>query len=120
MRGLDIKDAEMFFHMLTAVTEEEEVNIQTFVEGALRMRGVASSLDLYTLSFEVKIMHLHHRQFAKRWEAALAELRLDLANLRACHAAPTANLEGTPSEDFSCRNDPGVFRGPADFRSRNI
>merc|ERR1712066_860626 len=79
MRGLDIKDAEMFFHMLTAVTQRDEVDIQTFVEGALRMRGFASSLDLHTLSFEVKVLHLHHKEFVRQCLNGLVQLRVDLA-----------------------------------------
>merc|ERR1712217_856251 len=83
MRGLDIKDAEMFFHMLTAVTQEDEVDIQSFVEGALRMRGFASSLDLHTLSFEVKNLHMRQRQFVKQCMDSLVQLRGDLAELKA-------------------------------------
>merc|ERR1719322_1351324 len=63
-RDLQVKDAEMFFNMLTSVTGDVEVDISTFIAGCLSMRGVASAMDLHSLYFEVKMMHIQHREFS--------------------------------------------------------
>merc|ERR1719254_304675 len=85
IRGLEIKDAEMFFHMLTAVTGEDEIDISTFVSGCLGMQGLASSVDLHALSFEVKVMHVSHREFIGRWESEVSSIRAALDDLATIH-----------------------------------
>jgi hypothetical protein len=67
VRGLNIKDTSMFFHMLSSASKglhkdaecedyEENVDLRAFVTGCMRLKGVASCMDLYTLSWEVKQM----------------------------------------------------------------
>merc|ERR1719379_1330508 len=57
-RGLDIKDTETFFKMLRACnSSSEEVDFTTFVKGCMRMKGVASSIDVQTLHFECRQVH---------------------------------------------------------------
>jgi len=75
LRDLDIKDAEMFFHMLCEVTGSEEVDISTFVTSCMRMRGLASSLDLHALSFELKVLHISQRRFVDSFHAEMENLR---------------------------------------------
>merc|ERR1711862_399392 len=60
VRGIDIKDAHGFFDMLTTLDGEgnTEVEIETFVAGCLRMKGMATSVDLQTLRYEVKLTML--------------------------------------------------------------
>merc|ERR1712216_23826 len=59
VRGIDIKDAAMFFQMLCASAEVHggEVDVETFIGGCLRLKGLASSIDVQTLAFESKLMH---------------------------------------------------------------
>merc|ERR1712061_118190 len=57
VRGIDIKNTEMFFLMLRALGGEAmDVDIHTMVNACLRMKGYASSLDLQGVSFESKMM----------------------------------------------------------------
>ena len=70
-----IKDAEMFYRMLTTVARRDEVDIRTFVAGCMGMRGTASSIDLHALSFELKIMHLTQRRFFSLVEERLMPYR---------------------------------------------
>merc|ERR1712217_4388 len=57
IRGIDIKNAESFFNMLLAIAgEDSEIDLQTLVTACLRMKGLASNIDLQTLSFEVKVV----------------------------------------------------------------
>merc|ERR1711976_103183 len=52
-RGIDIKDTEMFFDMLTCGhTQQKKVELSLFVWGCLRMKGVATSVDLHSMDFE--------------------------------------------------------------------
>merc|ERR1711879_806347 len=46
---LDVKDAEAFFLVLASASERAEVDINTFVEGCLRLRGAATSIDVQQL-----------------------------------------------------------------------
>merc|ERR1712217_674460 len=78
VRGLDIKDAEMFFHMLTSVSGADEVDISTFVSGCLGMRGLASSVDLHALGFEVKVMNIAQQELLT---SCVSEIRAGLASL---------------------------------------
>jgi len=53
VRGLDIKDRNVFFQMLTAIdSSDHRVGLEEFVDGCLKMRGPATSLDLHVVKFE--------------------------------------------------------------------
>jgi len=54
--NLDVRDAELFFRMLVACNHEDSVNVKTFTEGVLKIRGAATSIDLQCLAFEVRII----------------------------------------------------------------
>jgi len=74
MKGLDIKDAEVFFSMLTSMSGTDEVDVHTFLTGWLKLKGPATSLDLYTLQFQQQL-----------WENTMAndlsQCRQDVARL---------------------------------------
>jgi len=55
--GLDVNDAKLFFDMVTNLTGQNNVEIDGFVEGALKMKGTATSIDMQSLSVEVKLIH---------------------------------------------------------------
>lgn len=83
VRGIDVKDAEMFFRLLISTTNgsnggkdqrDARVNLQAFVQGCMTLKGVASSIDLHTLSFEVKVMHSAQRSFVASVNQQLVEL----------------------------------------------
>lgn len=54
--GLDVRDAELFFRMLHECSPGEKVNVKLFVEGCLKIRGTASSIDVQCLSCEVRVI----------------------------------------------------------------
>jgi hypothetical protein len=68
VRGLNVKDTAMFFKMLSSASkssskdaesegdDEDTVDLRAFVTGCMRLKGVASCMDLYTLSWEIKQM----------------------------------------------------------------
>lgn len=54
-RGIDIKDAKTFFTMLSeSMDRENEVDIGTVVGSCLRIKGVATSIDLQMLRFQAR------------------------------------------------------------------
>lgn len=56
---LDIKDAEMFFKILEHLNDGENcdsgVPIEAFVDGCMRMKGAASSIDLHIVSVQLNM-----------------------------------------------------------------
>merc|ERR1711924_10805 len=56
MRGIDIKDAQTFFDMMISMTHTSSVDLSTFVETCLQMKGYATSIDLHTLRYELKVL----------------------------------------------------------------
>jgi hypothetical protein len=67
VRGLNVKDTAMFFRMLSCASNGENqreptVDLDAFVTGCMRLKGVASCMDLYTLSWEIKSLRAnqHH------------------------------------------------------------
>eukprot|EP00930_Biecheleria_cincta_P096804 TRINITY_DN8859_c0_g1_i11.p1 TRINITY_DN8859_c0_g1~~TRINITY_DN8859_c0_g1_i11.p1 ORF type:complete len:620 (-),score=125.26 TRINITY_DN8859_c0_g1_i11:199-2058(-) len=69
-RGIDIKNVEVFFKMLTSASGQNEVNIHVLANACVRMKGFATSIDLQSLSFEAKINNRKHavslREFGKK------------------------------------------------------
>jgi hypothetical protein len=65
LQGLAVEDAELYFKLLSKGSLEDDVEIDAFAEGALKMKGEANSLDLQTLIYETKEFEKHHREFEK-------------------------------------------------------
>lgn len=51
---LDMREAEQFFDTLVLISHNDSIDIDTFVAGCLKMKGVASSIDVQALMFEVR------------------------------------------------------------------
>merc|ERR550532_3057363 len=51
---IDIKDAHEFFDAVATLTGCSEISIDAFVEGCMKVKGAATSIDLQVLSFQVK------------------------------------------------------------------
>jgi len=54
MAGLDIHDVHAFFSSLCRMSGTEELDIDSFVEFAFQMKGMASSLDVQVILFQVQ------------------------------------------------------------------
>jgi len=96
VRGIDIKDGETFYKMLSTISGMDEVPLDLFVSGCLRCKGTASSIDLYTLEYELKLMHSSQQQFQTLLLGQLNEI-----------------LDGLPVNSHS--QQLGDFSGYADF-----
>mmetsp|Transcript_69188 Transcript_69188/g.200382 ORF Transcript_69188/g.200382 Transcript_69188/m.200382 type:complete len:682 (-) Transcript_69188:54-2099(-) len=64
VRGIDIQDADMFRRMMLSVAGDhrEALDIDFVVSACLRMKGLASNMDLHALSFEAKLMNKKQRR----------------------------------------------------------
>jgi len=51
--GLDVRNAEQFFEMLLHEDISEEVDVASFVQACMRMRGGASTIDAHWMLLEV-------------------------------------------------------------------
>eukprot|EP00747_Dinoflagellata_sp_TGD_P111382 gnl/TRDRNA2_/TRDRNA2_171212_c0_seq4.p1 gnl/TRDRNA2_/TRDRNA2_171212_c0~~gnl/TRDRNA2_/TRDRNA2_171212_c0_seq4.p1 ORF type:complete len:635 (+),score=111.61 gnl/TRDRNA2_/TRDRNA2_171212_c0_seq4:81-1985(+) len=56
LQGLDVDDAETFFHLLTHASQCPEVEIGLFTDCAMKMRGLAKAMDLQVLFYQVKML----------------------------------------------------------------
>jgi len=91
--GLPIADVKAFFEMLVAESGRElevdhAVPIEVFVQGCMRMKGMATSIDMQALKYQTTMLadHLH------RLEAQLAQLS------RGQRSATPAAMGGRPRD----------------------
>jgi len=62
VQGLDIKDVEMFFKLLSQISNSDEIDMEAFVSGCLRMKGYATNIDVFSILYQTrsigdKLMH---------------------------------------------------------------
>jgi len=76
MKGIDIKDAKMFFALLMSGSEGGEVDLNTFVSNCLRMTGLATSIDLHTMGFEMRTLHVRQQRLLAELSDHLVKLEL--------------------------------------------
>jgi len=62
---LDIRDAETFFKMLANIAGPNRVDANAFVEGCMRMKGGATSVDLACLSFQTDLLHHEFKNLSR-------------------------------------------------------
>jgi len=55
--GLDVKDVEVFLYMLTIENKTGDVEIEAFVDGCMKMKGQATSLDMQTISVAIRMIY---------------------------------------------------------------
>ena len=60
--------------MLASATGKEEIELAELVEGCMKMRGAASSLDLPTMLFEVRVLEGKRRHFQAECTTKLEHL----------------------------------------------
>jgi len=75
-RGIDIKDAKTFFTMLSeSMDKENEVDIGTVVGSCLRIKGVATSIDLQMLRYEARTAARKQAELSKVVNTLLVSLK---------------------------------------------
>lgn len=74
--GLDIPDAQVFFAVLLDISQNKKVDIEMFVQGCMRMKGAATSVDMQALSYQLRMACRNQMEFQRRCLAMLARLGL--------------------------------------------
>jgi hypothetical protein len=79
-RDFDIKDVELFFHMISSLHGERLIDVNTFVMGIMRLRGTASNIDVQALHYDLRKMNLkqHHdfKQLSERLACCIGNSHL--------------------------------------------
>eukprot|EP00929_Paragymnodinium_shiwhaense_P101594 TRINITY_DN6474_c0_g1_i1.p1 TRINITY_DN6474_c0_g1~~TRINITY_DN6474_c0_g1_i1.p1 ORF type:complete len:959 (-),score=138.63 TRINITY_DN6474_c0_g1_i1:128-3004(-) len=65
IRGLDIKNAAIFYEMMQSVSGSGEVDLEGFVGACMRVKGPATSIDLHMLVFENRLMAKKQKKYIK-------------------------------------------------------
>merc|ERR1719471_2471080 len=71
--GLDVNQAQGFFELLD-LDESGKVDIEEFIGGLMRMRGVAKGADMAMIMFENRRLFKHLKQFMKRLDGHVSGL----------------------------------------------
>jgi len=72
--GLDISNAEEFFEMLAVMSEDQNVNIEAFVEGCMQMRGGGKGITQQKMLMEVNMLRRGQEQFLHRLDGIQTKL----------------------------------------------
>lgn len=56
LQGLSVKDVEMFWWLLRQTSQADEVDVDTFVSGCMRMKGYATNIDVFSLLYQTKVL----------------------------------------------------------------
>jgi len=80
MREISLSQASMLFEMLSLTSAADEIDVDTFVTGCMRMRGYATNIDMVALSHQMQLlsntlsMHIQeHRQGMKELDANICQ-----------------------------------------------
>ncbi|CAE8636687.1 unnamed protein product [Polarella glacialis] len=76
--GLDVRDADIFFGMLNTIHGTDQIEIEAFAAGCMRLKGSASSLDLQCLFYETRMIQRNHGIRMDSMLVKLDELSRDL------------------------------------------
>eukprot|EP00747_Dinoflagellata_sp_TGD_P016764 gnl/TRDRNA2_/TRDRNA2_125349_c0_seq2.p1 gnl/TRDRNA2_/TRDRNA2_125349_c0~~gnl/TRDRNA2_/TRDRNA2_125349_c0_seq2.p1 ORF type:complete len:649 (-),score=122.47 gnl/TRDRNA2_/TRDRNA2_125349_c0_seq2:82-1905(-) len=74
--GLDVKDAEQFYNvmLMTAHANGASISIDEFVDGCMKMRGQATSIDLQLLLYQTKQIQDNTKKFIDNFENKLRKV----------------------------------------------
>mmetsp|Transcript_29101 Transcript_29101/g.83533 ORF Transcript_29101/g.83533 Transcript_29101/m.83533 type:complete len:648 (+) Transcript_29101:85-2028(+) len=89
MLGLELRDGATFFSLLSIASDRDEVDIETFVSGCLRLKGTPSSIDVHSILSRLHAVYTSVCKLSGEFEARFALLE-DILDMR-----------GTPLEDRS-------------------
>jgi len=56
LKGISTTQASILFEMLVRTSEGDEIDVDTFVTGCLRMKGYATNIDMIALSHQVQLL----------------------------------------------------------------
>jgi len=81
VQGLDVKDVEMFFSLLSQISHSDEIDMEAFVSGCLRMKGYATNLDVFSILYQSKAMGDKMMNALSQCNAEVQQLRIEMAGV---------------------------------------
>jgi len=81
LKGLSITHASLFFRMLASLNDTHEIDVETFVSGCLRMKGLASNIDVIALLYQSRLMSEKMQEYFHRSRDELRQLRFDMKGI---------------------------------------
>eukprot|EP00928_Gymnodinium_smaydae_P043485 TRINITY_DN29120_c0_g1_i1.p1 TRINITY_DN29120_c0_g1~~TRINITY_DN29120_c0_g1_i1.p1 ORF type:complete len:610 (-),score=103.14 TRINITY_DN29120_c0_g1_i1:251-2080(-) len=97
--GLDIKDAELFFGMLANATGEDDVHMEAFIQGCMRLKGHATSLDIQLLVYAMNSVQSN----VNRVQRDVHKIRLEVPSMVAQETAAIPPACRNPSRSRAYR-----------------
>jgi len=82
LKGLAIKDATMFFNMLLSQNDGAEVDVDSFIGGCLKMKGVALNIDLMVLRYEIGLISKNLRKLYTSYRQEMRSIKSALGDLK--------------------------------------
>jgi len=80
--GLDIRDTELFFGSIIETSKHEALDIEDFTTHCLRLKGMASSIDMQTLVFAAKLIKRDQNAMRAMLDDKLDSVMMELSNVR--------------------------------------
>jgi hypothetical protein len=80
--GLDVKEADVFLKMISKAAHDAPIHIDDFVDGCLRMKGTATSLDMQALLFETKAIYMQFETFQSKCDKLFRSLNVKTGEAR--------------------------------------
>jgi len=71
---IDVHDAEFFFSLLAAASNDGEVGVDTFLDGCQRLKGDAKMIDIQMVSCQLKALYVRQEQLSNSMEAHILTL----------------------------------------------
>jgi len=78
-KGLSLTHASMFFKMLASLNDTHQIDVDTFVQGCLKMKGMASNIDVIVLQYQTRLLaerfNEHVRVSKKEMKTIMEEMQ---------------------------------------------
>eukprot|EP00747_Dinoflagellata_sp_TGD_P129357 gnl/TRDRNA2_/TRDRNA2_174669_c2_seq3.p2 gnl/TRDRNA2_/TRDRNA2_174669_c2~~gnl/TRDRNA2_/TRDRNA2_174669_c2_seq3.p2 ORF type:complete len:187 (-),score=49.46 gnl/TRDRNA2_/TRDRNA2_174669_c2_seq3:266-826(-) len=88
LQGIDVEDAELFFQLLVDASESDEVQMRVFRDCAMRMKGMAKSIDLQVLFYETKMLSNRQQHLEDHLSAQMMSILEKLSGLTPVQDVP--------------------------------
>eukprot|EP00928_Gymnodinium_smaydae_P011704 TRINITY_DN14293_c0_g2_i1.p1 TRINITY_DN14293_c0_g2~~TRINITY_DN14293_c0_g2_i1.p1 ORF type:complete len:623 (+),score=106.46 TRINITY_DN14293_c0_g2_i1:57-1871(+) len=103
--GLDVHDADLFFQLVLTHSrnhgksaQADGISIDAFVDGCMRLRGSAASLDMHMQMIEMRSVN----SVLQKIDASVASMAQAIGRSERCAAAPASNPELKEHGDGKC------------------
>jgi len=83
LKGLSATHAELFFGMLASLSPSGEIDVDTFVNGCLRMKGSALNIDMIALMFRTELLQDRLVNFFMNFKAEMEYMHKKFQGLHA-------------------------------------